>query len=90
MYRYNKNHLPDPMEQKLSTEDMEYINKLASGDIIEKPEDNENNKEQIVMSGKNERILRSGKKISINTHTLPRKYRDEAIYSFWSYTYGHM
>jgi hypothetical protein len=88
MYRYNKNHLPDPMEQTLSTEDMEYINKLASGDIIEKPEEQVHENGKITLSDKNERILRSGKKISINTHTLPRKYRDEAIYSFWSYTYA--
>jgi hypothetical protein len=88
MYRYNKNHLPDPMEQTLSTEDMEYINKLASGDIIGKPEEQIHDNEKVTLSDKNERILRSGKKISINTHTLPRKYRDEAIYSFWSYTYA--
>jgi hypothetical protein len=76
------------MEQTLSKEDMEYLNNLASGDILENPNKNEKSESSdIVMSDKNERILRSGKKISINTHTLPRKYRDEAMYSFWSHTY---
>ena len=87
MYRYNKNHLPDPIEQTLSTEDKEYMENLMQKENTEENKEDDLHKKDVTFSGKNERILRSGKKISINTYTLPPKYKDQAIYSFWSYTY---
>ena len=87
MYRYNKNHLPDPIEQSLSIEDKNYMENLMQEKPTEENEEDNLHEKDVTFSGKNERILRSGKKISINSYTLPLKYKDQAIYSFWSYTY---
>jgi hypothetical protein len=90
MYRYNKNHLPDPMEKPLLFSEDDFMQELDSLPDVEKLTEIDSqldNKPDIIMTDHNERILRSGKRIRVNTFTLPSKYKENAIYSFWSYTY---
>jgi hypothetical protein len=90
MYRYNKNHLPDQANLELSKKDIE---QLEDADLFNESEEencepnDEKESSPPILSDQNERILRSGKKIKINTHTLPQKYTSEAVYSYWSYTH---
>jgi dUTPase len=117
MYRYSKNHLPDPRnipprepeqtERPLQENVPDCIDEIN----IDAPASRQENLPTLkhalsevqneidlqekepplrpspfdTFSGLNERKLRSGKTISINTFTLPGKYRNDSKYSFWSY-----
>jgi hypothetical protein len=73
-YRYSRNHLPDPPlatpQECDSEEDTQTNTKTADN-----TKTTENNTEEDKnFSDLHERKLRSGKKISINVYTLPKKY----------------
>jgi dUTPase len=93
IYRYNRNHLPDPAEQTLDGTDEEHLSKLFSEEPISKESEDEYENSTIdtlrpppmTMGDQNERKLRSGRIIKINTYTLPGKYRNQAGLAYWSY-----
>jgi hypothetical protein len=82
MYRYNKNHLPDPIENSLSLNEKNVMQELnsASDENNLHLDPDLNNKSDVIMTDQNERILRSGKRIRVNTFTLPSKYK-KALYT---------
>jgi hypothetical protein len=87
MYRYNKNHLPDPAKSTNIAEtdsDTESPSGAASGPpnlknepLRPKPPDK--------FSDTHERILRSGKIIKINMYTLPQKIQQQTSKAHFSY-----
>jgi hypothetical protein len=117
MYRYTRNHLPDPRnipprepevpisKEQMSVSDVnndtESRKSTVASDVKlshQKSTDSAHEINQEVkdpplrpspfetFSDLHERKLRSGKIISINTFTLPGKYRNISTYSYWSYT----
>jgi len=78
LYRYNKTHQPDP-PQKIDLKVAEETEKTIENTDPLRPE-------PYTMSPANDRILRSGKVIKINTYTLPASVKNKSVAAYWSIT----
>ena len=89
IYRYNKNHLPDP-SQAIYEEPTTVEESCAKSDsetqLIEQTDHVQYIPDHPILSDENTRRLRSGKIIKINTYSLPARYKRDAKFAYWSNT----